>query len=134
MAEPTVGAGYARGLLDLAVSKGADRAALLAQSDLAADDLADQDGRVPFAKYVTLMRVGKALTGDRALGLHHGESIDVADISIVGLVMRAANNMFEAFDLLNRFVPLIVETDDPAPGARFSVRDSSDKSRRSGSR
>jgi AraC-like DNA-binding protein len=122
MAEPTVGAGYARGLLELAVSKGAGRAALLEQSGLAEADLQDQDGRVAFARYVALMRAGKALSGDPALGLHYGEAVNIADVSIVGLIMRSANGIVDAFAMLNRFAPLIVETDNPEPGERFSLR------------
>ena len=70
MAELTVSAGLAKGLLDLAVSKGADRVALLARADIAAGDLDDQDTRIPLQRYVTLMRAGKELSGDPALALH----------------------------------------------------------------
>ena len=41
-AEFTVGAGFARGLLDFAVRKGADREALLAAAGLEAADLEDE--------------------------------------------------------------------------------------------
>ncbi len=57
----TVGAGFARGLLEFAVSKGADRATLLERSGIKAADLQDQDARVPFAGYVALMRAGRRL-------------------------------------------------------------------------
>lgn len=111
MAEPTVAAGFARGLLEFAVEKGADRAALLDESGIAPADLADQDARVPFRRYVALMRSAKRLTGDPALALHYGEHVDIANISIVGLIGLAAANMLEAFRQLNRYVRLVVEVD-----------------------
>jgi AraC-like DNA-binding protein len=117
----TVGAGFARGLLVFAVSKGASRAALLERSGIAAGDLLDQDARVPFASYVALMRAGQALSGDAALALHYGEGVDIADVSIIGLVGQASETMAEAFQQLNRFVRLIVETDNEGGGERFGI-------------
>lgn len=123
-AEPTVGAGFARGLYELALAKGAPRGQLLEQSGLAAYDLGDQDARVPFARYVALMRAAKTLTGDAALGLHYGEQVNIADVSIVGLIGLASETMLDAFLQLNRYVQLIVETERTGEGDRFqSVRD-----------
>ncbi len=121
MAEPTVGAGYARGLLEFAVSKGAARAALLERSGIAAADLTDQDARIPFRRYVALMRAGQALTGDTALGLHYGERVDIAEVSIIGLIGQASETMAEAFVQLNRYVRLVVETDNQGAGDRFGM-------------
>lgn len=121
MADRTVGAGFARGLLEFAVSKGANRTALLDRSGIKAADLQDQDARVPFASYVALMRAGQALTGDSALALHYGEAVDIAEVSIIGLVGQASETMAEAFQQLNRFVRLIVETDNEGGGERFGI-------------
>src|ERR1043165_7624446 len=107
MADPSVSAGYARGLLDLAVAKGADRQALLQRAGIAASDLTDQDNRVPFSKYVALMRAGKELAKDPALGLHLGESVNISDVSIVGLIGQGAETMMDAFVQLNRYVGLV---------------------------
>lgn len=121
MTEPTVGAGFARGLLELAVAKGADRAALHLQSGVTAHALGDQDGRIPARRYEALMRVAKALTGDGALGLHYGEQVDIAEVSIIGLIGQASETPLEAFQQLNRFVRLIVETDNAGGGDRFGM-------------
>jgi AraC-like DNA-binding protein len=120
--EPTVGAGFARGLLDFAVRKGADRQALLSRSRIAATSLEDQDARIPFANYIALMRAGQDLTGDRALGLHYGEGVDIAEVSVIGLIGQASETMTEAFRQLNRFVRLIVETENEGGGDRFGIR------------
>jgi AraC-like DNA-binding protein len=121
MAEPTVGAGFARGLLDFAAKQGADRRALLQAAGIEAADLEDQDARIPFSSYVKLMREAKALTGDPALALHFGEHVNVADMSIVGLIGLASETMLDAFLQLNRYVQLIVETERTGEGDRFQA-------------
>jgi AraC-like DNA-binding protein len=117
----TVGVGYARGLLEFAASKGADRQTLLDQSGIGPTDLQDQDGRVPFRNYVALMRAGRRLSGDSALALHYGEAVDISEVSILGLIGQASATMTEAFAQLNRYVRLIVETDNAGSGDRFGL-------------
>jgi len=126
MAEPTVSAGFARGLMELAVSRGADRAMLARQSGIDSAELADQGRRIPFARYVALMRAGKALSGDPALALHYGEAVDISRVSIVGLIGQAAATMMEAFVQLNRYVALIVETQNEDGGERFRLKPAPD--------
>jgi len=111
LAELTVSAGLARGLVNLAVSKGADRAVLLSRAAIAEDALADQDNRIPFANYVALMRAGKELAHDPALALHYGETSDFAEVSIVGLIGNASETMMDALQQLNRYGRLVVEFD-----------------------
>jgi AraC-like DNA-binding protein len=119
MPELTVAAGLARGLMELAVSKGASRAELAARSGIAAEDLADVDRRVPFASYVALMRACQQLANDPALALHYGETNDMAQISVVGLIAYACETMVEAMAQMNRYGRLVVEVDGPKE--RFSV-------------
>jgi AraC-like DNA-binding protein len=107
----TVSAGLARGLVNLVVSKGADRALLLSRAGITEDALADQDNRIPFAHYVALMRAGKELAHDPALALHYGETSDFAEVSIVGLIGNAAETMMDALQQLNRYGRLVVEFD-----------------------
>ncbi len=111
MPELTVAAGLARGLVDLAVSKGASQAELAARSGIDPDELKDQDNRIPFTKYVALMRAGKELCNDPALALHYGESNDLAHISIVGLIGYASETMLDGLAQLNRYGRLVVEFD-----------------------
>lgn len=111
MFELTVAAGTARGLLDLAVSKGASRAELLRRSGIDPADLAEQDKRIPFARYLTLMRAGKVLAHDPALALHFGAATNLADISILGLIGAASETAADAFAQLNRYSRLVLEVD-----------------------
>lgn len=111
MPDLTVAAGLANGLLRFAEGKGADREALAARAGIDLALLRDQDNRVPFERYVALMREAKAMTGDPALALHYGAMDDLAEISIVGLIGHASETMTEAMRQLNRFGRLVVEFD-----------------------
>jgi len=109
MRDETVSTGFFLGLLGYAVSKGADREALRARAGEHEASLQDRDSRLPFAHYVTLMRAAKEATGDSALALNFGQAVDVANISIVGLIGQASETMLDAFTQLNRYVRLIVD-------------------------
>lgn len=121
MARQTASAGYARALLDYAVSRGADRTVLLGRSGLSDELLLDQDSRVPMASYVGLMRAAKALCAAPALGLEFGAATRFDDFSIVGLICRAAGTMGEALQHLNRYRRLIAEVDLGGAGERFAI-------------
>jgi len=119
MSELTIAAGLVRGLMELAVSKGASRAELAKRSGIDLEDLQDVDRRIAFAKYVALMRAGKELAGDPALALHYGEVNDMSEVSVVGLIAYACETMLEAMVQVNRYGRLVVEFDGPQD--RFSV-------------
>jgi len=120
MSELTIAAGLVRGLMELAVSKGASRAELAKRSGIDLEDLQDVDRRIAFAKYVALMRAGKELAGDPALALHYGEVNDMSEVSVVGLIAYACETMLEAMVQVNRYGRLVVEFDGPQD--RFSVK------------
>src|SRR5690349_12387294 len=116
MADLTIEAGIARGLLKYAVSRGAAQAALVERSGVDPADLEDPNHRVPFLRYVALMRAAKALIGDPALALHYAEHVDFSEISIVGLLTLASENMMDAMVQMNRYGPLAVEVEGIGPG------------------
>lgn len=109
MTEPTIAAGNARALMDLAAAKGASREALAERSGIDPAALQDQDNRIPFAKYVALMRAAKELCNDPALALHFGEAVDFAEMSVVGLIGRASETMADGFAQFNRYARLVVD-------------------------
>lgn len=96
-------------MLDFASSRGADRRALALRSGIDEAALKDPDSRIPFAIYIELMRQACALCDDPALALHYGESVDLAEVSIVGLIMNASETMADAFAQLQRFGRLALE-------------------------
>jgi AraC-like DNA-binding protein len=119
MADLTASAGLVRGLLDFAVMRGADRQMLAARAGIDERALEDADNRLPFGVYVALMREATALCGDPALALRYGESVDISEASIVGLIMNASETMAEAFAQLQRFSQLALEVE--GAGERFGV-------------
>jgi AraC-like DNA-binding protein len=109
MTEHTIAAGSLRALMDVAVAKGASREALAARAGIDPAEFQEQDKRVPFSKYVALMRAGKELCRDPALALHFGEAVDFAEMSIVGLIGRASETMADGFAQFNRYARLVVD-------------------------
>jgi AraC-like DNA-binding protein len=124
MADLTVSAGLARKLIELAISSGADEADLVRKSGIEADDLLDQDRRIPLSHYVALMRAGKELTGDPALALRFGATVDMSEFSVVGLLFQACETILESLSQINRYGRLIVEVDtDNADRFQLKRRD-----------
>jgi AraC-like DNA-binding protein len=117
----TVSAGFAKALVDFAVSKGADEAPLLAAVGLCAEDFADADRRVPFDRFVALMRAAKTLCNDPAFALEFGAAGDYRRVSIVGLIAYASATMAEALTQINRYGRLILDVAGIAEGARFEI-------------
>ncbi|HVY89891.1 MAG TPA: AraC family transcriptional regulator [Hyphomonadaceae bacterium] len=113
---PTVGAGIPKGLMDLAVSKGADRDELFRRAGLTPADFEDQDNRIAMPDYIALMRAAKELANDQAIALHYGESVDLSEVSITGLLANASETMGEAMVQLNRFGRLAIEVEGVGPG------------------
>lgn len=112
MPNPTVAAGYPKALLDFAVSKGADRQVLIERSHICLDDLQDQDNRIPLAKYLALLNAGIELCNEPALSLLFGEAVKLQDISLVGLIGVAFDNVESVRRQVNRYAPLTLDADD----------------------
>lgn len=122
MAEPTIAAGIALGLLDYAVTRGAARRDLAKRAGIDPAALQDPDARVPFSRYVTLMRVAKELCHDPALALHFGEAIDLGDLSILGSIGGGVRSIADGLALTNRYAPLVVDVDGGPATERFVIR------------
>ena len=121
MAEPSYSAGYVAGFIAFAVSRGADRRTLLESAGIDPENLRDRDNRIAFAKYVTLMRTAKRLCNDPALALHFGEAVDIAELSVLGLIGQASETMLDAFAQANRYSRLVVDV-DTGTGHRYHVK------------
>ena len=112
MPNPTVAAGYPKAFLDFAVSRGADRQMLLERSHIRLDDLKDQDDRVPLANYMTLLKAGIELCNEPALSLLFGEAVPLQEISIVGMIGVAFDNVESVRRQVNSYAPLTLDPDD----------------------
>ena len=112
MPNPTIAAGYPKAFLDFAVSRGADRKMLIERSQICLDDLKNQDKRIPLANYMALLKAGIELCNEPALSLLFGEAIKLQDISIVGLIGVAFDNVESVGRRMNRYAPLTLDADD----------------------
>ena len=109
MTAGTVAAGFVRGLLDFAASKGASAAVLAASAGIDVHALDDRDARVPLARYIALLRAAKEACRDPALALHYGEALDIAELSIVGAMSGMTSTIAGGIAQLNRYSRLIVD-------------------------
>jgi AraC-like DNA-binding protein len=125
MPSPTIAAGYPRGLLDFAVSKGADRGALLARAGIGAELVEHHDNRVPVANYIVLFEAAAELTGIPAISLEYGKAVRMQEISIVGLICEACESVLEVPVQINRYSMLVVDEDrgEPATLMRGVAKD-----------
>ena len=121
MTQPTVSAGLVAGLMDYAISCGADADQLGAGLHITPGELHDPDNRFAFVRYLALMRRAQALTNDPALALHWGEHVCMSEVSIVGLIMNASATMGEAFLQLQRFGRLAMEVDGGADAPNYEL-------------
>jgi AraC-like DNA-binding protein len=119
----TVSAALANGLLTFAVSRGASRASVLQAAGVSEAALADPDARIALAEYRALMHAAQRACADPALALTWGAAVDMADVSIVGLIMNASRTMGEAFAQMQRFSELAVDV-ETTPGRPRFVLDS----------
>jgi len=117
MPTATIAAGYPRGLVEFAVSKGAGREALLASANLTEDALAHQDSRVPLAHYLSLFDAAAELTGMAAISLEYGKAVRMQDISIVGLIAEACESVVEVPIQLNRYANLVIDPENDGESA-----------------
>jgi AraC-like DNA-binding protein len=117
-AEPTIGAGYPKALLMFAVSRGADRQALLDRSGIASQELAEPDARIPLRRHLALFDAAIDLCDAPGLALQFGEAVRAQDISIVGLICEVAETPMEVGRQLNRYARLMVDEGRPADVVR----------------
>jgi AraC-like DNA-binding protein len=121
MGNPTVCAGYPKALLEFAVSRGADRQALIARSHIHPDELRNRDNRIPLANYLALLKAGIELCKEPALALLFGEAVKLTDISVVGLLGQSAENSEESRRQMNRYARLAFDEGDGDPAEQMEV-------------
>ena len=93
---------------------------MVERSRIACTDLEDADNRIPFSKYVALMRAGQELANDPALALHFGEEVEGSEISIAHAI-GGATNFGDAVMQGNRYAALAVEVEQDGTGDRFRL-------------
>jgi len=115
---PTIAARYAKAMIDLAVSRGATRTALMQRASITAAELAGDDNRIPFEKCKALVRAAQDLCSDPAFALHFGEAFDLSEISILGQMQGGRTFADGGLAQMNRYGRLDA---DLMEGERFEV-------------
>lgn len=118
MRELTVSARGVGALMTFAASRGSSREALAERSRIDVSVLADDARRVPYSRFVALMRASQELCSDPALALHFGEAVDVSEVSLACTV-GDVRTIDEAFAQINRYARLAVEVE--GAGDRFEL-------------
>lgn len=125
MIEGSVSAGLAARLLELAVAKGAAKDELLRHSGIEPVQLADPDGRIDLARYKSLMRNAKFMTGDEAIALHFGQHGDLGEFSVMGALTPPSGRPVDGLSQTNRYAPLLIDV--PISGTnRFELEERED--------
>lgn len=124
MAQATTSAGMVNGLISFAITKGAQRKDLLERAHILPVDLDDADNRVALSKYQNLVHAAQELCSDPAFALKWAETVDMAEVSIVGLIMNASRTMGEAFAQMQRYTRLALEFDANSTEPRFILEQS----------
>lgn len=121
MPDQTMAAGFATAFLDYAVAEGVPRGRLLSESGLTEKDLADQDTRIPFAAYQSLIATGIEFAGDTSLLLRHVLETRLETMSIVGQIVHASTSFPHSLDQLNRYARLMADVVIPGGRDRFEL-------------
>jgi len=110
LAAPTINlASVVYGLEAYLAAAGADPAAALRRAGLEPGDLVDPDRRAPLIRYLELLEICADLTGDPQFGLKFGAQYDPRHAGVVGNVALAARTVGEAFALVGRYLPTMVD-------------------------
>ncbi len=99
---PQVAALLVRRLVDVLVSRGAPREALLARAALPRGALATLRLRLPWSHVEDLIEAAEALTGDDRLGLHISRAHDLDTLALPGLLFFASRTLGDAVRRLER--------------------------------
>jgi AraC-like DNA-binding protein len=68
--------------------------------------LADPDARIPRTLVKEVLRAAVEHTGDRALGVHAGETTEMSDFGAMGQAVRACPDLRRAFECMGRYARL----------------------------
>ena len=116
--ELTVAASGVSSFIEFAIARGANRQILLQRAGINPASLPDRDTRIPFSRYVALMRAGKELCLDPALALHFGEAVDCSEIAVP---VGGATNLDDVVTQGNRYARLVVEVESVGSADRFGL-------------
>ena len=90
-------------------SRGADADEALRRAGLEPGDLSDPDRRVPLIRYLELLENCADLLADPQFGLKFGAQYEPRHAGVVGNVALASRTVGEAFEMMGRYLPTMVD-------------------------
>lgn len=117
----TVSAGYARGILDYAAHRGADKEVLFKAAQIDATQFDNPDNRIDMANYQLLIGAAKLACNAPAFALEFCNDTRFEELSVVGLICQSAPNMGAVLQQLSRYAKLVAEVDLGLGDERFSI-------------
>jgi AraC-like DNA-binding protein len=110
LAAPTINlASIVHGLDAYMRARGADAGEALRRAGLEPGDLTDPERRVPLLRYLELLEICAELLADRQFGLKFGAQYEPRHAGVVGNVALAARTVGEAFAMIGRYLPTMVD-------------------------
>ena len=110
LAAPTVNvASLVYGLDAYMRSRGANAREALRRAGLEPGDLTDPDRRVPLIRYLEMLAICADLLGHPQFGLKFGAQYHPRHAGVVGNVALASRTLGEAFEMIGRYLPTVVE-------------------------
>jgi AraC-like DNA-binding protein len=85
---------------------------LLKEVGLRRADVADPEGRIPYAAVLGLIERAATLLGDPSLGLRLGASYEARDSGLLGFVVLNSPTLMDAFRNLQRYFHVVGEGED----------------------
>ena len=110
LAAPTINlASLVHGLDAYMRARGSDPVEALRRADLEPGDLNDPNRRVPLIRYLELLEICSDLLADPQFGLKFGAQYEPRHAGVVGNVALASRTVGEAFEMLGRYLPTMVD-------------------------
>jgi len=96
-ADPILPLHHPRVLIETAMSQGAPRDGLLANTGLTEEMLRSPEARVSYAQYGVLIHNAIELTQNSGLGIDYGNNLHLSHMGMLGLAVLSSQNIGEAF-------------------------------------
>lgn len=105
--ESTVAASYVSGVIQYVLGLGFDSEALLRNTGIDQEQVADKSARITAESYIALFRNAEQLTSDPTLGLKIGATVKPGNYGVIGYVIMACRNFGEALERAGRYQKLV---------------------------
>jgi AraC-like DNA-binding protein len=110
--EPTIHVSYVGAIGRYVARLGLDPAPLYGRYGWTPESIDDGQVRVPLAQFFALLESAAEYSGDRHFGLHVYESLDFADLGLLGFALLSAEDVGAALRTLMRYGAVFQDCDD----------------------